>query len=434
MLPAFRVALSLRLLRRGWPVCALACMSSGLAQNLPADNGASGSLSLAQAIELTQAHNPGLAAFSLEREAARAAVDSAVLRPPISVDAELENFAGNGEAAGTKSLEATLSLSTVLELGGKRFHRRGLATRELERLDVDQQARRLDSLAEVARRYVSVVVAQEQVNLAADNKALAREALEAVSRRVSAGASAELDRYVAQTRLARAELNELGARSALDAARVKLGVLWGEERPRFAAATGDLFTLPVLASFEQLRASLDGNPDLLRFASEARVREATLALARAQSRPDIDLAAGVRRLEDLDAEAFVLSFSMPLGSVRRSDPAIRGAQADLDRLALEERAARLDLFGTLYGLSHALDQARDSVTALRGPILEQAQQALSQAQRGYRAGRYAYLLLADAQIQLLEIRREAITAAAEYHLAALEIERLTGESMTRLSK
>jgi len=413
-------------------MCVIAWTSGAVAQNLPADNGPEGSLSLARAIELTQAHNPSLAAFPLESDAAGAAVDSAALRPPISVGADLENFAGSGEAAGTKSLEATLSLSTVLELGNKRSNRRSLATRELERLDVEQQARRLDALAEVARRHLSVVVAQEQVNLAADDTVLARQALDAVSRRVSAGASAELDRYGAQTRLARAELDERRTRSALDAARVKLAVLWGEERPRFAAASGNLFSLPALASLEQLRASLDRNPDLLRFASEARVREAALALARAQSRPDIDLSAGVRRLEDLDAEAFVLSFSMPLGSTRRSEPAIRGAQSDLGRLALEERAARLELYGTLYGLSRALDQARDALTALRGPVLEQALKALEQAQRGYRAGRYAYLLLADAQTQLLEIRREAITAAAEYHLAALEIERLTGESMTRV--
>jgi cobalt-zinc-cadmium efflux system outer membrane protein len=407
-------------------------MSGAHAQNVATDNGGAESLSLGRAIELTLAHSPSLAAFPLETETARAAVDSAALRPPISVDADLENFAGTGDAAGSQVLEATLSLSSVLELGDKRSHRRALATRELDRLDVEQQARRLDELADAARRYVSVVIEQEQLSLAADGTTLAREALDAVSRRVSAGASAELDRYVAQTRLARAELDERRTHSALDAARVQLGVLWGEEHPRFAAATGDLFSLPTLASFEQLRARLERNPDLLRFASEARVREATLALARAQSRPDIDVAAGVRRLEDLDAEAFVLSFSMPLGSTRRAAPAIRGAQADLNRLALEERAARLELFGTLYGFSHALDQARDAMTALRGPILEQAQKALSQAQRGYRAGRYAYLMLADAQTQLLEIRREAITAAAEYHLAALEIERLTGESMTRL--
>jgi outer membrane protein, heavy metal efflux system len=411
--------------------CAFSLTAGVRAQNSP-ENPVAEPLSLARAIELTLARNPDLAAFPLQVEAARAAVDAAGLRPASSVQADFENFGGSGEVAGTSGLEATLSLSSVVELGDKRDRRRTLATAELDRLDIEQQARRLDELAEVARRYVSVVVAQERVSLAAAATSLARGTLAAVSRRVAAGASAELDRYAAETRLARAELEEERAHYGLDAARVELGVLWGDESPRFTVATGDLFALPVLESFEQLRTRLEHNPDVLLFASERRAREAALALARAQSHADLDLSAGVRRLEAIDAEAFVLSFSVPWGSSKRAQPEIRAAQAELEQVSMQEQAARLDLFGTLYGFSRSLEQGRDSVAALRGRILEQAQRTVAQAERGYQVGRYAYLLLADAQTQLLEVRREAIEAAAEYHLAALEIERLTGESLTRL--
>ena len=85
-----------------------------------------------------------------ELDAGRARADSIALAPEYRVGLELENFAGTGDTSGTDSLEATLSLSGVLELGGKRDARRAFGASQLDTLQIEQQVRLLDVVA--ARR------------------------------------------------------------------------------------------------------------------------------------------------------------------------------------------------------------------------------------------------------------------------------------------
>ena len=46
--------------------------------------------------------------------------------------------------------------------------------------------------------------------------------------------------------------------------------------------------------------------------------------------------------------------------------------------------------------------------------------------RGYRAGRFSLLELADAQLQLIEVEREATEAAARFHTLMVDIQRIVG--------
>ena len=49
---------------------------------------------------------------------------------------------------------------------------------------------------------------------------------------------------------------------------------------------------------------------------------------------------------------------------------------------------------------------------------------LTTTNEGYRAGRFSLLELADAQLQLIEVEREAIDAAAQFHTLMVEIQRI----------
>jgi cobalt-zinc-cadmium efflux system outer membrane protein len=51
---------------------------------------------------------------------------------------------------------------------------------------------------------------------------------------------------------------------------------------------------------------------------------------------------------------------------------------------------------------------------------------LAATNEGYRAGRFSLLELADAQLQLIEVEREATEAAASFHTLMVEIRRVLG--------
>ncbi|TAK51366.1 MAG: TolC family protein [Gammaproteobacteria bacterium] len=388
-----------------------------------------GVLTLEAAVAATLARNPDLAASSFTLKAAAARIMQAQLRPNPELSVEIENFAGSGVLQGIDGLESTLSLSQVVELGGKRRLRSDLALMDRDLLGVERQAQELDVLVEVTRRFIALVAAQDRVALAAMTSAIAQRTLEAVAIRVQAARSPEAELSRASIALTRARVEVQQAESAMRAARQVLAALWGSQHPGFTEASGDLLTLRPVKPLEALLAALEGNPDYLRFASEARLRDAELRLARAQARPNIVFGLGMRRLEEGKDLALVVGFSMPLPLSDRNQGGIREAEMLRAQTDAQRQAALTRARATVFALYQELIATGARVETLRSGALAEAQQALEQTQYGYDRGRFSYLELATAQQELLDLRAAIIDAAADYHRLLAEIERLTNETL-----
>ena len=388
-----------------------------------------GSLTLATAIRAALASNPDLAASAYDLKAADAHIEQARLGPNPELSLELENFAGTGETRGANSLEQTLSLSQVIELGDKRALRERAAVSSRDVVTVAHQAQQLDVLAMVTQRYIDLVTAQERANLAIATRAIAQRTTDTITARVQAARSPEAERSRANISLIRAGIEEQSAQSELRSARLALAALWGSTAPSFTGVSADLFAMEPVEDFESLVARLERNPDFVRFASDARLREAELRLARAQARPNLTFAAGIRRLNATNDTALVAGFSMPLQIFDRNQGSVREAEVRVAQNDSARRAAFLRARATLYGLYQQLIASRDRMQTLRVDALTQAQRALDQTQFGYDRGRFSYLELATAQQDVLDIRAAAIDAAADAHRALAEIERLTGEPL-----
>jgi cobalt-zinc-cadmium efflux system outer membrane protein len=126
--------------------------------------------------------------------------DQAVQRPPWTLGAEVENALGTGAARGLDS-ELTLSLSSVLERGGKLDARRTLAQSRIDALAVQRETGRLDLLAETAQRYLAVVGADRQRSLANMDVGQRQRTVAAARQRLQAGASPESVVLTAQAAL-----------------------------------------------------------------------------------------------------------------------------------------------------------------------------------------------------------------------------------------
>jgi len=391
----------------------------------PQGDESQGTLTLEVAVSNALAGNPDLAAGGFTLRAAEARITQANLRPNPELSLDLENFAGSGTLQGTDSLESTLSLSQVVELGGKRRLRTERASMDFELAAVERQAQTLDLLAEVTRRFIALVAAQDRAELAARTSEVAQSTYDAISKRVQAARSPEAELSRARIALTRARVELKQTESTRLAARQSLAALWGSRKPEFTNASGDLLTLRPIRDLEDLLAELERNPDYLRFASEARLRDAELRLARAQARPNIVFGLGMRRLEETNDSALVAGFSIPLPVSDRNQGAIREAEMLLARTDSQRQAALTRAHATVFGLYQELSATRGRVETLRGDALPEAQKALDQTQYGYERGRFSYLELATAQQELLDLRAAIIDAAADYHRLRAEIERLT---------
>jgi cobalt-zinc-cadmium efflux system outer membrane protein len=413
----------LRVLRRLAPALAISLVCSVTA---PAAE-----LALRDALSRTIEHNPDLSAYAFVLRAQDARIQQSQLRPNPTLNASVDNALGTGATRGLQSAEITLGLSQWIDLGPVRSQRVAIAQSGREVLEVEGEIRRLDLLAETVRRFVTLASLQESHQLTHLAVELAERTLEVVEARVTAARSplAEGDR--AAVALERALIADRHAEHELAAARIELAAMWGSEEPDFEIAMADLFILPAIADLASLRQSLEGSPDITRYFSEHRLRDSELRLAMASRRAGFEVGAGITRLQDTRDTALMLSFSMPLPVFDRNEGGIAEARAlsegaDADRGAALLRArTRL---GTLFRELLDLGQA---IPALRDVALPRMEEALRNTEYAYERGRYSYLELVDAQRELLALRRDLITAATEYHLTLIELERLTGTAGSR---
>jgi len=385
-------------------------------------------LSLNDAFARVDKSHPDLRLFDARAQGLAAELDRSSLRPPLVAGASIENALGSGEASGFDIAELTLTLASVLERGGKLDARRVLANSRIDALAVERETRRLDLLAEVARRYLAMVAAQEQGEIAQLDISQRQRTVAAARHRLQAGASPESVVLTAQAALARAELDRARALQRLQAARQHLAALWGERAPDFDIVAIDPSVLPKVSAFSELGDLLERTPELAQFAGERRIREARLQLARSERTPDLDWQVGVRRLQATDDFALVGSVSMPLGGRRRAEPGIRVAEADLASLEIERESKGLALYSTLADAHGRYLTAQLEVRRLGDDIIPKLARAEAAAERAYRAGAISYLEWAQLQSERTATRKQQLEAALEAQRALIEIQRLTGQS------
>ncbi len=386
-------------------------------------------LTLDDAIARVAQYHPDLRLAQAKRPVWEARRDAAGLSPPLTVGVELENAHGTGDTRGFDAAEVTVTLAGVLERGGKLDARRAVAQANLDSLAPQRETARLDLMAEVARRYLAVTDARQQLRIAETDIEQRRRAVAAARLRLQAGASPESVLMTAQAMLAQAELDRDRARQMDQSARAALSALWRQREPGFDVVTGDPMQLPALQDFAVLADELQRTPELAVLAGERRIREAQVQLARTQARPDVSWQVGVRNSRDTRDTSLVAGFSVPLGSVRRADPEIRAAEAELALNSVERDARALQLYATLAEAHGRYLTSRLEVTRMERDVLPQLKRAENAAEKAWRAGAISYMEWAQLQAMRIEARQRQLEAAIAAQTALIELQRLTGQSM-----
>lgn len=387
-------------------------------------------LSLRDAITATLAKNPQLSSFQFRRQVVEGEIQTAALKPALRVDTTLENVAGSGEYKGTQSAEFTLALSSVIELGNKRDARTDVATERQQELAAQQQIVELDLLAEVTRRFIEAAAAQQHLKLQQTTVTLATETAQSIKKRVDVGNTPDAELARAQANLSRMAIELRQAELEFEASKFKLAALWAATEPGFASISADFTNIGASASLSDLLNSLANNPDIQRFASEARLRDAEIRQALSKRKADVEWSAGVRRLQASNDSALVVGVSVPLFNGNRAAGEVATARANRLGVDNEREVALLHLRAQVLGLYHEREAALFEITSLRTDVIPQLKKAVSLTRAAFDKGRYGYLELSTAQHELLEAEAALIDATAKAHLLRAEIERLSGTATT----
>lgn len=387
-------------------------------------------LTLAEASRRTLQQNPALQVFQWRMkviDGQRETVDQA---PAYRLGVEAENIGGSGEYNGVDRAELTLSLSSVIELGDQRRSRVVVADAHHAFVDAERQARSLDVLGQVTQRYIAALALQEKSGVADDAVTLADKSLQLVSRRVQQGAAPEVERLRAQAALTQARLR----RSALDAEsqsrRMSLAALWGGQQADFTELSGSLFQFNTRDDFETLYQRVENSPRITAFASEARLRDAELELARSQSSANVEWSLGVRHFDESGDSALTAGISVPLFSGSRNRGDIRAASAEREAVNSRRDSTLIALRARLFEAWQTHQQSVAAVQQIRADILPLLEQAQLQTREAYERGRYRYSDWVTAQQELLDARLAMIDAASTALLNQALIEQLTAQPLS----
>ena len=387
-------------------------------------------LTLGTAIALVLENNPQLQAADFDAKAAAARIRQQSQKTPWQLGITFDNFAGSGESSGIDGLEAVITLGRVLELGDKHSLRGEVAQHNAGILRHEQNAQRLDLLAETATRYITAARVEAERELAKQQLTLMQSTLNAVEQRYKAGKAGEAERSRAQISLAKAELALEETSHRLANSHRQLAILWGEFIPAFNTISADLMRLQQEPGFASLDKALERNPAIASLATMERLADARIRLAEARSSPDLDIFAGPHAYNDTGDVGLFLHLKMPLGTGNRAQPFEDEASALAKKEPLLAKNKRLALRVTLFALHQELLHDRDRFLALRDRIIPAAEKALKSYTRGYNMGRYSLVELTQAQETLLQARIEAIDAAADHHQNRYQIDRLIGTDLT----
>ncbi len=408
--------------------------SSGAKEELPEE------ITLPQALSLALMHNPELAASTWDVRSAEARIIQAGLFPNPEIDVEVENFGGSREVEnpdGTSDslkrfdeYEATVLLSQLIEIGGKRSKRKQVATSEHDLLRWDFETKRLDTITLVTNAFIDLLGLQERMDLTDGLENLSQDVFNTVSERVKAGKVSPVEETRARVALSTIQIEQERIKRELEAARKRLAATWGSNTPGFQRAGGELEKITVLPPYEFLLSRISQNPDIARWNAELEQREAALRLEKAQRLPDLTIAGGVRYLDESNDQVYVMGMSLPLPLLNRNQGAILEASNDLQKAREERAAAEVNAIATLDEVYQSLLSAYNEVTVLRDTVLPGAESAFNASNEGYLEGKFSYLDVLDVQRSLFSAEDTYVNSLVAYHKAITSLERLIGENLS----
>jgi len=385
------------------------------------------SVSLNDAVRLTLAQHPQLKKYAYQSRAAEAMVQQAGVSTPMDINLDVEDVMGTGSYSGVSAMQTTLSISWLLEDDIIKS-RVKVAGEQARASELARQAQALDLAAETAAIFITLLAQQEQLKLAKLAEAQAQKVLENITAKVEAGQSNLVDQLRAKAALSQKVLVVEDLNHEVEASRAQLAAQWQGDA-EFQVA-GSLRDIPSIEALEAADEKLKSHPRLKTFAARQRLAQSEIALAEATEKPAWKINTGFKRSEQLDDFAFTAGISIPFGSENRNQGKILSLQAQQREQQAQADAWYQEISTRLLLLTHRLKHNRHVIQGLGTETIPTLEQASVKAGQAYRSGSYSYTDWYAVQQELLDAQTQLITAYTDIHLNKIELERLTGASIS----
>jgi cobalt-zinc-cadmium efflux system outer membrane protein len=388
-------------------------------------------LSLNDAIKLTLAQHPQLGKYAYQAQASQSLIRQASVSTPMSIEVEIEDAMGTDSYSGVSSMQTTLGISWLLE-DSVIDARVKVANEKAAVSDFSREVQVLDLAAETAGLYVTLLSQQQLLKLARQDQLQSQQALDEITKRVNAAQSSAVDQLRAKAALSKKSLLVEDLIHEIEASRSQLAAQWRGEAD--FQINGTLNTIPAIDTLDKAYDKLKTNPRLKIFATQQRIAQSQIGLARATENPSWKISAGIKRNEAIDDFGFGVGVSIPFGSENRHADKISALQAQQNEQQARADAWYQRLSTQLLILTHKLKHNRHVIEGLSGETIPTLEQAAIKAGQAYRIGSYSYTDWFAVKQELLQAQTELVETYKNIHLNNIELERLTGASIANQAR
>jgi len=383
-------------------------------------------VTLDDAVQLTLNRHPSLLKFRPLTRALEGDRQQALLSPAYTVGANLENVMGTSSTSGVQAAEATISLSSVYELGGKKSARTLVVDARAALLDSEQYSMSLSLLGGLTQQYIRVLAQQERLQIAERSVSLAEDAL--TVNRIKSGATNDAELFRAKSALNQAKLELATAKVNKEIALQSLTLFW-QGNYEDITLTGSLNSPAKNYSYETLFNQFlsSSNADLL--IKSLDLKDAEIQLAKSDNTADLSWSVGVRRNQGAQDTSLVFGASIPLFAEKRNSGAVKSAIASKEAELLERDTKYLDVKAILFKATKRINFSSQAALHLEKEVMPDLKRALELTKEGYQKGIYTYQEWFASRDALLQSQRSLINYREATLLNEALIEQWTGQSL-----
>jgi len=366
--------------------------------------------------------NPALARAGAMVGAASGAWVQSGLYPNPTVGYEGQQIGSGGLAE-----QHGVLFNQEISLGGKLKLNRAVAGRQIDVAAQQLQAQRQRVLTDVGMSYYQVLVAQEQIQLAAELIRVSSEGTTSAEALFKAQEAGRADVLQAQLESEAAQILMQEAQNRYEAAWRGLAAVIGNPGMQPQPVLGNPTAPPAKIDFDEALARvISSSPEMTAALSELDRARVALARERVEPIPNVNFQGlvnwqdnGIGGKPDGGVAVMVpiALFDRNQGSIMRAENEIASARMAVAQLELELQSRLTPVF-------EQYSNSKNQVIRYRETILPAAAESLELTRQMYQAGETNYLGLLTAQRTFSQTHRNYLEAILQLRLAEVQIEGL----------
>ena len=373
----------------------------------------SSDLTLAELEQVALNNNPTLAQANAEIRAATARKLQSGLYPNPTVGYQGEQIRGGIQGGG----EQGFFVSQDIVLGGKLGLNRSIFEQQKKQAEAEAEEQRLRVIDSVRMLYYHALAAQQMVDLRHKLAKLAEDAVETSRELGNVGQADQPDVLEAEVEGEQAELAVVAAEQNRIRRWRELAATVGKPEIPLTPLAGNLEDMPAGDPDQWTKAILEESPAVKIARLGVLKAEASLARARREPIPDLQLRGGIEQNLELDAitnhtiglQGFAeVGVQIPL--FNRNQGSVAAARADLERAQQEMQRVQLVLRERSAALLQNYATSRTTVERYRDRMIPRARKAYELYSKNYSGMAVAYPQVLIAQRTLFQLQTDYITA------------------------